>query len=94
MHEEISFGVWVRKQRRALDLSRQSFADQVGCAEVTLRRIEVVNHLNPFVGMFKPHATCNQNDSCKTDQQILSVTQICILGRSGNFANYKRKVKA
>jgi len=40
MQNEISFGVWLRKQRRALDLSRQAFADQVGCAEVTLRRIE------------------------------------------------------
>jgi predicted ATPase/DNA-binding XRE family transcriptional regulator len=40
MQEEISFGIWLRKQRRALDLSRQAFADQVGCAEVTLRRIE------------------------------------------------------
>jgi predicted ATPase/DNA-binding XRE family transcriptional regulator len=37
---EPSFGIWLRKQRRALDLSRQAFADQVGCAEVTLRRIE------------------------------------------------------
>ena len=40
MQEEISFGAWLRKQRRALDLSRQAFADQLGCAEVTLRRIE------------------------------------------------------
>src|SRR5688572_22774400 len=40
MQEELSFGVWLRKQRRALDLTRQAFADQVGCAEVTLRRIE------------------------------------------------------
>src|SRR6185503_3554743 len=40
MEEKISFGVWLHKQRRALDLSRQAFADQVGCAEVTLRRIE------------------------------------------------------
>jgi len=40
MQEEISFGAWLRKQRRALDLSRQAFADQIGCAEVTLRRIE------------------------------------------------------
>src|SRR5215213_2559566 len=40
MQEEISFGIWLRKQRRALDLSRQAFANQVGCAEVTLRRIE------------------------------------------------------
>jgi DNA-binding XRE family transcriptional regulator len=40
MQEEISFGTWLRKQRRALDLTRQAFADEVGCAEVTLRRIE------------------------------------------------------
>src|SRR6266498_4385751 len=40
MQEEISFGTWLRKQRRALDFSRQSFSNQVGCAEVTLRRIE------------------------------------------------------
>lgn len=40
MQEEISFGTWLRRQRRALDLSQQAFADQVGCAEVTLRRIE------------------------------------------------------
>jgi len=40
MKEQLSFGVWLRKQRRALDLTRQAFADQVGCAEVTLRRIE------------------------------------------------------
>jgi non-specific serine/threonine protein kinase len=40
MQEEISFGIWLRKQRRALDLTRQAFAHQVGCAEVTLRRIE------------------------------------------------------
>src|SRR5215207_7155524 len=40
MQEGISFGEWLRKQRRVLDLSRQAFAAQVGCAEVTLRRIE------------------------------------------------------
>jgi predicted ATPase/DNA-binding XRE family transcriptional regulator len=40
MQDEISFGSWLRKQRRTLDLTRQAFANQVGCAEVTLRRIE------------------------------------------------------
>src|SRR5690349_17800286 len=40
MQQEISFGEWLRKQRLSLDLSRQVFAAQVGCAEVTLRRIE------------------------------------------------------
>src|SRR5687767_12556482 len=40
MQEETSFGVWLRRQRRDLDLTRQAFANQVGCAEVTLRRVE------------------------------------------------------
>jgi predicted ATPase len=40
VQEEISFGTWLRKQRRTLDLSQKIFASQVGCAEVTLRRIE------------------------------------------------------
>jgi non-specific serine/threonine protein kinase len=40
MQEGISFGAWLRKQRRALDLSRRAFANQIGCAEITLRRIE------------------------------------------------------
>ena len=40
MQEEISFGIWLRKQRRTWDLSRQAFVDQIDCTEVTLRRIE------------------------------------------------------
>jgi predicted ATPase/DNA-binding XRE family transcriptional regulator len=40
MQDELSFGKWLRKQRRALDLSRRAFASQIGCAEITLRRIE------------------------------------------------------
>ena len=38
--KEISFGEWVRRQRRGQDLSRKVLASQVGCAEITLRRIE------------------------------------------------------
>lgn len=38
--EQIPFGKWLRNQRRSLDLSRQALADQAGCAEITLRRIE------------------------------------------------------
>ena len=37
---EITFGSWLRNQRRMLDFSRQALADRVGCAEITLRRIE------------------------------------------------------
>ncbi len=40
MTDEIPFGEWLRRQRRAQDLTRQALADQAGCAEVTLRRIE------------------------------------------------------
>jgi len=37
---EISFGTWLRRERRRLDLTRQALADRAGCAEITLRRIE------------------------------------------------------
>jgi predicted ATPase/DNA-binding XRE family transcriptional regulator len=40
MPETISFGAWLRQQRRALDLTQKAFADQVGCAEITVRRME------------------------------------------------------
>ena len=40
MHESISFGTWLRQQRRALDLTQKAFADQIGCAEITVRRME------------------------------------------------------
>ena len=37
---ELEFGEWVRQRRRVLDLTQQELADQVGCARITLRRIE------------------------------------------------------
>src|SRR5512138_3353633 len=40
MYEIISFGEWLRHKRRALDLTQKAFADQVGCAEITVRRME------------------------------------------------------
>jgi non-specific serine/threonine protein kinase len=40
MPEEISFGTWLRSRRRLLDLTQQNLAEQVGCARITLRRIE------------------------------------------------------
>ena len=40
MKKEISFGKWLYNRRRSLDLTRQALADQAGCAEITLRRIE------------------------------------------------------
>src|SRR5262245_3350333 len=40
MSELYSFGAWVRQRRRALDLTREELAAQIGCAAVTLRHIE------------------------------------------------------
>ena len=40
MPESISFGTWLRQKRRALDLTQKALADQVGCAAITLRRME------------------------------------------------------
>jgi len=40
MPESISFGTWLRQQRRALDLTQKAFANRVGCAEITVRRME------------------------------------------------------
>src|SRR5574339_330105 len=37
---DLSFGGWLRQRRRLLDLTQQELAQQVGCARITLRRIE------------------------------------------------------
>ncbi len=40
MDEAISFGGWLRQRREALDLTREELARRVGCATITLRKIE------------------------------------------------------
>src|SRR5688572_5076485 len=40
MAMENSFGTWLRSRRRLLDLTQRALADQVGCARITVRRIE------------------------------------------------------
>src|SRR5215475_347410 len=40
MSELFSFGAWVRQRRRALDLTLEELAAQIGCAAVTIRHIE------------------------------------------------------
>jgi predicted ATPase/DNA-binding XRE family transcriptional regulator len=40
MQESISFGTWLRQKRRLLDLTQKTFANRVGCAEITVRRME------------------------------------------------------
>src|SRR5262250_2503379 len=40
MSELYSFGAWVRQRRRALDLTRDELAAQIGCAVTSIRHIE------------------------------------------------------
>ena len=40
MKFDISFGRWLKQRRKALDLTQQDVADQVGCAVVTIRKME------------------------------------------------------
>lgn len=37
---DVSFGVWIRQRRRALDLSQDALAKRVGCARITIQKIE------------------------------------------------------
>ena len=40
MNETASFGYWVRRWRKALDLTQAQLAEQVACAVVTIKKIE------------------------------------------------------
>lgn len=40
MDTTYSFGYWVKRRRKALDLTQQALADCAGCATVTLKKIE------------------------------------------------------
>jgi class 3 adenylate cyclase/transcriptional regulator with XRE-family HTH domain/tetratricopeptide (TPR) repeat protein len=40
MEEYSSFGYWLRRRRKALDLTQGELAQQVGCSEITIRKIE------------------------------------------------------
>jgi predicted ATPase/transcriptional regulator with XRE-family HTH domain len=40
METEVSFGVWISKQRQALDLTREQLAQCIGCSVSGLRKIE------------------------------------------------------
>ena len=40
MGEIFSFGVWVRRRRKALDLTQDALARRVGCALSMIRKIE------------------------------------------------------
>lgn len=40
MTVKLSFGQWLKQRRKALDLTQEGLAQQIGCAKVTLRKIE------------------------------------------------------
>lgn len=40
MADDITFGTWLRRSRRGLDLTQRELARRVGCTESTLRKIE------------------------------------------------------
>lgn len=44
--ESTTFGHWLKSSRRALDLTQVQLAQRVGCAEITIRKIEA-GHLRP-----------------------------------------------
>ena len=41
MNSKPSFGLWLKQRRKALDLTREELAGRIGCAAVTLYKIEV-----------------------------------------------------
>jgi len=40
MDNDASFGYWIRRRRKALDLTQEELAERVGCALDTIRKIE------------------------------------------------------
>ena len=40
MEETYSFGYWVRRRRKALDLTQDALADRVGCTRSAVKKIE------------------------------------------------------
>src|SRR5262245_35517044 len=40
MDDSASFGYWVRRRRKTLDLTQDALAQQVGCSVMTIRKIE------------------------------------------------------
>jgi transcriptional regulator with XRE-family HTH domain len=37
---DASFGAWLRRRRKALDLTQEALAERVGCSPATIRKIE------------------------------------------------------
>ena len=46
MNSDVPFGAWLKQHRRALDLSREYLAGQIGCSISLLEKIET--YFEPF----------------------------------------------
>ncbi len=57
MNSADSFGYWVRRRRKALDLTQEALAQRAGCAAVTLRKIEA-DERRPSAQMAQRLAQC------------------------------------
>jgi predicted ATPase/DNA-binding XRE family transcriptional regulator len=68
-----SFGYWVRRQRKALDLTQDGLAQRVGCAVVTLRKIEA-DERRPSLQMAKRLASCLELSAEETLEFLASAT--------------------
>jgi Predicted transcriptional regulator with C-terminal CBS domains len=40
METTSSFGYWIRRQRKALDLTQQTLADKVGCSVAAIKKVQ------------------------------------------------------
>jgi transcriptional regulator with XRE-family HTH domain len=40
MERDMSFGEWLRRRRKTLDLTQEALSEQVGCSVATIRKIE------------------------------------------------------
>src|SRR5438874_3386218 len=57
MDSTASFGYWLRRRRKALDLTQEALARQVGCAVITIRKIEA-DELRPSTQVAERLAEC------------------------------------
>ena len=58
-----SFGYWVRRRRKALDLTQAALAQRVGCAKVTIQKIEAEERRRGCKRMAEPNPATDARGS-------------------------------
>ena len=71
MDEIFSFGYWVKRRRKALDLTQAALAHEVGCAAITIRKIEN-DQRRPSRTMVERLAKCLEIPNDERETFILS----------------------